>query len=79
MYPDFLHGAPPTAACAAFFKESRIKFASAIKIYRKSGMWGTRQLSEGQEPETTRVEVCALSALRVSAVLPEPRISKKMR
>src|ERR1700741_1594388 len=41
MYPDFLHGAPPTPACAAFFKESRIKFANAIKIHRKSGVrWG---------------------------------------
>jgi hypothetical protein len=26
MYPDFLHGAPPTPACAAFIKESRMKF-----------------------------------------------------
>jgi hypothetical protein len=23
-YPDFLHGAPPTPACAAFIKESRM-------------------------------------------------------
>ena len=28
MYPDFLHGAP-TPACAAFMKESRMKFANA--------------------------------------------------
>src|ERR1700723_139221 len=28
-YPDFLHGAPPTPACAAFIKESRMKFANA--------------------------------------------------
>jgi hypothetical protein len=25
-YPDFLHGAPPTAACAAFIEESRMNF-----------------------------------------------------
>jgi hypothetical protein len=41
MYPDFLHGAPPTAACAAFIKESRMKFANASKLDRKSGVrWG---------------------------------------
>jgi hypothetical protein len=41
MYPDFLHGAPPIAACAAFIKESRMKFASASKVNRKSGVrWG---------------------------------------
>jgi hypothetical protein len=28
-YPDFLHGAPPTSACAAFIKERRMKFANA--------------------------------------------------
>jgi hypothetical protein len=38
MYPDFLHGAPPTAACAAFIKESRMKFANASKVDRKSGV-----------------------------------------
>jgi hypothetical protein len=37
-YPDFLLGAPPTTACAAFIKESRMKFASASKIHRKSGV-----------------------------------------
>ncbi|MGB8536577.1 MAG: hypothetical protein WCD57_09195, partial [Acidobacteriaceae bacterium] len=34
----FLHGAPPTSACAAFIKESRMKFASARKLDRKSGV-----------------------------------------
>jgi hypothetical protein len=28
MYPDFLHEAPPTPACAAFIKESRMKFGT---------------------------------------------------
>src|SRR5450631_1955407 len=36
MYPDFLHGAPPTYACAAFIKESRMKLANASKFDRKS-------------------------------------------
>jgi hypothetical protein len=41
MYPDFLHGAPPTPACAAFIKESRMKLISARKLDRKSGVrWG---------------------------------------
>jgi hypothetical protein len=41
MYPDFLHGAPPTSACAAFIKESRMKFANASLLDRKSGVrWG---------------------------------------
>jgi hypothetical protein len=37
-YPDFLHGAPPTPACAAFIKESRMKCANASKLDRKSGV-----------------------------------------
>jgi hypothetical protein len=37
-YPDFLHGAPPTPACAAFTKESRMKCANANKVDRKSGL-----------------------------------------
>jgi hypothetical protein len=37
-YPDFLHGAPPTFARAAFIKESRMKFANARKLDRKSGV-----------------------------------------
>jgi hypothetical protein len=31
------HGASPTSACAAFIKESRMEFANANKVYRKSG------------------------------------------
>ena len=33
---DFLPRAPPTSACAAFIKESRMGFINAIKINRKS-------------------------------------------
>ena len=40
---DFLYAAPTTIACAAFSEESRMKFANAIKLRRKSGgTWGTR-------------------------------------
>jgi len=35
--PDFLYVGPPKTACAAFSKESRMKFASAAKAYKKSG------------------------------------------
>ena len=35
--PDFLYAAPDMTACAAFSKESRVKFANATKLHRKSG------------------------------------------
>ncbi len=35
--PDFLYAAPEMTACAAFGKESRMKFANATKLHRKSG------------------------------------------
>jgi hypothetical protein len=38
MYPDFLHGAPPTAAHAAFIKESRMRVVDASQLDRKSGV-----------------------------------------
>jgi hypothetical protein len=37
MVPDFLHGAPPTDAYAAFIKKSCMKFVNARKLDRKSG------------------------------------------
>src|ERR1700722_6934848 len=41
--PDFLHAASARFACAAFCKESRMKFAGPTKLDRKSGgTWGTR-------------------------------------
>jgi hypothetical protein len=40
--PDFLHEAPKKFACAAFSKESRMKFANANKLDRKSGGPRTR-------------------------------------
>jgi hypothetical protein len=35
--PDFLHAAPNRFTCAAFSKESRMRFANANKLHRKSG------------------------------------------
>jgi hypothetical protein len=45
--PNFLHGAPPTPACAAFIKESRMRLDNAGKLDRKSGIWGTPRSVEG--------------------------------
>src|ERR1700677_3431743 len=36
------------ATCAAFIEESRIKLVNAIKLHRKSGLWGTRHSWKGQ-------------------------------
>ena len=38
LYSDFLCGAPPTSAYAAFIKESRMKFSNASKLDRKPGV-----------------------------------------
>jgi hypothetical protein len=35
--PDFLYAAPDMFACAAFCKESRMKFLDSTKPHRKSG------------------------------------------
>jgi hypothetical protein len=48
MVPDFLHGTPPTGACAAFIKESRMKFVNARELDRKSGC---TLLARGTRPE----------------------------
>jgi hypothetical protein len=53
MVPDFLHGAPPKDACAAFIKESRIKFVNARELDRKSGC--TLRRTCGTRPETFAV------------------------
>ncbi len=37
-YPDSCHGALDAAACAAFRKESRMKFVNATNLNRKSGV-----------------------------------------
>jgi hypothetical protein len=36
-YPDFVPPCTETTACAAFSKESRMKFANATNINMKSG------------------------------------------
>ncbi len=36
--PGFLYAAPNMAACVAFSKESRMKFANATKLHRKFGL-----------------------------------------
>jgi hypothetical protein len=38
--PDFLYAALDTAACAVFIEESRMKWANANKLHRKSGRHG---------------------------------------
>ena len=35
--PDFLYALLDTTACAAFIKESRMNFANATQLHRKSG------------------------------------------
>jgi hypothetical protein len=35
--PDLLYAAPDMTACAAFSKESRMRFANATKLHRRSG------------------------------------------
>ena len=52
MVPDFLHGAPPTDVCAAFIKESRMKFVNARDLDRKSGCTLGRTLGEGHPSRT---------------------------
>jgi len=42
--PNFLYSALDRTACAALFKESRMKFREPTKLHRKSGVWGTRLL-----------------------------------
>jgi hypothetical protein len=51
-YPDFLYGAPPTFACAAFIKESRMTFTNAIKPDRKSGVRSSERGAPVQFPLT---------------------------
>ncbi len=42
--PDFLYAALEMTACAAFIKESRMNFANANRLHRKSG--GSREKDE---------------------------------
>jgi hypothetical protein len=63
MFPDFLHGAPPTDAYAAFIEESRIKFVNARELNRKSGCtlartWGTRPGNRASFIDHSSVKDC---------------------
>src|SRR5271155_562594 len=44
--PNFLYAALERTACAPFFKERRMKSREPTKLHRKSGVWGTRALSQ---------------------------------
>jgi hypothetical protein len=48
--PNFLHAAPDMTECAAFIKESRMKFTSAYNLDRKSGIWATLDSWKGKSP-----------------------------
>jgi len=50
--PDFLYVAPSITACAAFSKESRMRFANANELHRKSGGAQPRDL-QFSPPHTT--------------------------
>src|ERR1700691_3719980 len=41
--PNFLYAAPTRTPCAAFIKESRMKFVGSPKLNRQFGFWGTRR------------------------------------
>jgi hypothetical protein len=51
--PNFLYAALDRTACAALFKESRMKTREPTKLHRKSGMWGTRLWFRGMEFKST--------------------------
>jgi 4Fe-4S ferredoxin len=69
--PDFLYAAPDTTACAAFIKESRMNFASANQLHRKSGEAGAyrpvvnRNACEGKRD---CVEVCPYDVFEVGQI-----------
>jgi 4Fe-4S ferredoxin len=69
--PDFLYAAPDTTACAAFIKESRMNFANANQLHRKSGEAGAyrpvvnRNACEGKRD---CVEVCPYDVFEVRQI-----------
>jgi hypothetical protein len=52
--PDFLYVAPFMTACAAFSRESRMRFADANELHRKSGGAQSRDLQCAPLCEGTR-------------------------
>jgi ferredoxin len=69
--PNFLYAAPDTTASAAFIKESRMKFANANQLQRKSGEAGAyppvvdRNACEGKRD---CVEVCPYDVFEVRQI-----------
>ena len=57
--PDFLHAAPNRFACAAFSKESRMEFANATKLHRKSGGSPTKAFAVSVSINSTPIESAA--------------------
>jgi hypothetical protein len=45
------------ATCAAFIKESRMKFINANTLYRKSGVWGTRPFVRERETTPLKAQI----------------------
>jgi hypothetical protein len=60
--PNFLYAALDRTACAPLFKERRMKFREPTKLHRKSGVWGTLVLFEGDEksPQGLKPNVFAI-------------------
>jgi hypothetical protein len=52
--PDFLYAALDTTACAAFIKESRMNFADARQLHRKSGYWRMTRIAAHRLPVKLR-------------------------
>jgi 4Fe-4S ferredoxin len=69
--PDFLYAAPDTTASAAFIKESRMNFANANQLHRKSGEAGAyRPVVDRNACEGKRdcVEVCPYDVFEVRQI-----------
>ena len=57
MYPNFLHEAPPTDACAAFIKESRMKFVNARKLNREIRVYAWANMGPSSKTEDRGWEI----------------------
>jgi ferrous iron transport protein A len=75
-FPDFLYAALDTTACAAFIKESRMKFVSANKLHRKSGfsprIARTTPTSMARTPASTALSDLAIGSCATLATLELP-------
>jgi hypothetical protein len=66
MYRDFLHEAPPTDACAAFIKESRMKFVNARKLDRKSRVYAGANMGHPSRGRTSFLLPTPMNRTKVS-------------